>query len=409
VTPPSKGKIKIIAKYFVTIWNRSNILAIIKKKTSFRTSKEIRRTQSKNTRGREAPVSTLEVNTITDADGTGAPEFTLGLEAATGSAADPSISFLGDVNTGLYQDTTNSIAIAINGVRHYRFDTTGGFLFPTGTAALPSIGFLNDRDTGFFNPTTNALGIAVGGSERVRFDTNGSVHFGISLGNSSATVGVIISETVRHAAIFRNTNPSLVGGIVQFRFDTTGGTSARFWEGVEAAGSSPNFTARVDTDGTFRSDISGTITTGASGFGGFQSTGADYAEFFEWLDGNPNLQDRIGCTVSITNGKIEIANPGDEVIGVVSAFPSVVGDSYMSWPKKYIKDEFGRRKKSGDGKPLLNPEWDSTKEYVLRSKRREWAAIGLMGKLKVKKGQQINPKWIKIRDVSDQVEEWLVR
>jgi len=32
-----------------------------------------------------------------------------------------------------------------------------------------------------------------------------------------------------------------------------------------------------------------------------------------------------------------------------------------------------------------------------------------MGKLRIKKGQQINSNWIKMRDISDSVEEWLVK
>ena len=57
----------------------------------------------------------------------------------------------------------------------------------------------------------------------------------------------------------------------------------------------------------------------------------------------------------------------------------------------------------------LNPEWDSSKQYVSREDRKEWEAIGLVGKLRLKKGQPTNPNWIKLRDISDTVEEWLVR
>ena len=42
----------------------------------------------------------------------------------------------------------------------------------------------------------------------------------------------------------------------------------------------------------------------------------------------------------------------------------------------------------------LNPDYDSTKDYVSREDRKEWDTVGLVGKL---------------RDISDSVEEWLVR
>ena len=65
-------------------------------------------------------------------------------------------------------------------------------------------------------------------------------------------------------------------------------------------------------------------------FGGtYNSTGADYAEYFEWADGNPNNEDRIGCFVSLVDGdKIQLASFGDEILGVISGNGSVVGDSY---------------------------------------------------------------------------------
>ena len=47
--------------------------------------------------------------------------------------------------------------------------------------------------------------------------------------------------------------------------------------------------------------------------------------------------------------------------------------------------------------------------YVPRSQRPEWAAIGLIGKLRVCKGQVTGANWIKLRDVTESIEEWLVK
>ena len=57
----------------------------------------------------------------------------------------------------------------------------------------------------------------------------------------------------------------------------------------------------------------------------------------------------------------------------------------------------------------LNSAWNPDTEYVPREDRQEWDTVGLMGKLRVIKGQPVDSRWIKMRDVSDTVEEWLVR
>ena len=57
----------------------------------------------------------------------------------------------------------------------------------------------------------------------------------------------------------------------------------------------------------------------------------------------------------------------------------------------------------------LNPAWDKDAEYVNRENRPEWNIIGLVGQVKVLKGQPTNDRWVKMRDVSATVEEWFIR
>jgi hypothetical protein len=57
----------------------------------------------------------------------------------------------------------------------------------------------------------------------------------------------------------------------------------------------------------------------------------------------------------------------------------------------------------------LNPAWDKDSEYTPREQRPEWNIIGLVGQVKVLKGQPTNDRWVKMRDVSETVEEWFVR
>jgi len=157
----------------------------------------------------------------------------------------------------------------------------------------------------------------------------------------------------------------------------------------------------------------------------WNASGADYAEYFEWADGNTDNNDRVGHSVSLVNNKIKIAESGETVIGIISGNPSVVGDTASEkWTNKYLKDDYERyiweEYTEEDGKTVddkgnkltrrkLNPDYNSETAYINRENRKEWDAVGLMGKLRMKKGQQTGTNWIKMRDISASVEEWLVR
>ena len=70
---------------------------------------------------------------------------------------------------------------------------------------------------------------------------------------------------------------------------------------------------------------------------------ADYAEYFEFADGNPLSEDRIGLAVTLNEDKIVLVQPGDDILGIVSGTCAVIGDAAsMEWSHKYQKDEYGR-------------------------------------------------------------------
>lgn len=135
------------------------------------------------------------------------------------------------------------------------------------------------------------------------------------------------------------------------------------------------------------------------------TTGADYAEFFEWLDANPNNEDRRGYFVTLDGDKIKIAEPGDYILGIISALPSVVGNSDENWRGRYVLDEFGGfiteefeyeeeivDKETGEIKTVIktgtrykeNPEYNPTLSYIQREDRPEWDTVGMMGVLAVR-------------------------
>ena len=152
----------------------------------------------------------------------------------------------------------------------------------------------------------------------------------------------------------------------------------------------------------------------------FNSTGADYAELLEWEDGNTDNADRRGLFVTWgTNDKIKIASPGDEIVGIISATSSVIGNAYEdSWQGMYLTDAFGQPITQtvhhdaeyvdvyvpdigNDGGALdtnhverqllheaydaeeyvINSDYDPTQEYIPRSQRKEWATVGMLGQL----------------------------
>ncbi|AGE55546.1 Chlorovirus glycoprotein repeat domain-containing protein [Acanthocystis turfacea Chlorella virus MN0810.1] len=180
--------------------------------------------------------------------------------------------------------------------------------------------------------------------------------------------------------------------------------------------------------------------------GGTITTGADYAEFFEWEDQNVNGDDRRGKPVVLSGKKIKIAdascNPYD-IIGAVSTNPTVIGDSaWNGWEGLYEKDKYGQAKMAKpkfyyvstdptsteepeecsrkdpprDGyiiqrvvEPKVNKKFNPKKAYVNRQFRQEWSPIGLIGKVRVDKtfldANIVHPSWKILRMFDESGEE----
>ena len=171
--------------------------------------------------------------------------------------------------------------------------------------------------------------------------------------------------------------------------------------------------AHIVGNGTSRDSRSNAYTLDWQGNGTFSgtvssSTGADYAEYFEWKDGNPENEDRVGYIVTLDGDKIVKANSGDDILGICSGTAMVLGDSAeWNWSKRYSTDDFGRIiyedrmehheaiynddgeliKEAWDEEvhaPKQNPDYDSSKAYIKRADRPEWQIVGMMGKLYVR-------------------------
>ena len=246
-------------------------------------------------------------------------------------------------------------------------------------------------------------------TERMRIDSAGRVLMA-NVGSYYSSGEVLSLSTSNNGSVqvMRNTNASFNNSLI-FGYASRSSNSA--FQYIKLAAN-----AASDTDFVLRGDGN------AYADGSWYTGGADYAEYFEWSDGNASDEDRRGISVVLDGDKIREAVAGEDPIGVISGNPSVVGDAaWNKWNGKYLRDDFGSyiqedyEVEDEDGNTVvqqrrqLNSAWSSENEYVTREDRAEWDTVGLMGKLRIRKGQVTGTRWVKMRDVSDTVEEWLLR
>ena len=285
---------------------------------------------------------------------------------------------------------------------------------------------------------TNAMMFYTNAAKKFEISTNGK--FTLTHGGNEDGV------------VYTNSNDSNGGSHI--KLESYRSATGNFWfmQGVSDSDGTPDREFRITGEGEFFSDASA-YNTGAG----------DYAEYFEWKDGNSSSEDRRGYPVVLdSDNKIRKATSDDakaNIIGIVSANPAVVGDNPDSWKGKFVRDDYNGivkeeytltqwevdaknsvgadiketksyhtdripsdvtapsdavvKTKDEDGNTLMrrkmNPDYDRSKTWIPRSERKEWDAIGLMGKLFLRKGQPTGDRWIKMRSISDAIEEWLVR
>jgi hypothetical protein len=191
--------------------------------------------------------------------------------------------------------------------------------------------------------------------------------------------------------------------------------------------------------------------------GSFNNSGADYAEYFESHTGSAIPR---GTTVVLENNKVRAATSEDDVADIIGVVrpkefgknSMVVGNTaWNMWSEKYLTDDFNCYVMEDysvvswndeDGELVtyesdnipsdvtvpddaetnthdengvkfqrraLNPDFDASRAYEPREERDEWVIVGLIGQVQILDGQPTNDRWIKMRDISDTVEEWYIR
>ena len=149
-------------------------------------------------------------------------------------------------------------------------------------------------------------------------------------------------------------------------------------------------------------------------------------------------------------GQIRLATEDDRIIGVVVSKGALVGHSgWNHWEQKFHSEnlEYTKRKFKvvewvdhvnvlhsyfEDALPddfalpenaiiyetdelgkemftkIYNNSWELHREYTNRIKR-GYARVAYLGQVALYKGQCVDPRWIKIKELNDEVEIWLLK
>ena len=394
-----------------------------------------------------------------------------GITILTGTLNDGVLNFNDGDNTSLrgyliYEHSTDSLRFGANGSERGRFDSSGRLLVGTSSTSKQTRVLVQGNSGGgqtaeiIFAADSSSPG---GGLGNIYFSdnshntaatiaavrdggtwTSGSSHpvslqfYTTANGASSPTERMRITQAGFLKASNNATYNDNAGTYHEFvssvnavnilqRQNNTSFTNVMFKQGIYRAASNLfDFIAADSGDGSTNpfNDREFTLRGDGQAYadGSWNGGGADYAEYFEWSDGNPDEEDRRGISVVLDGSQIRPAADGEDPIGVISGNPSVVGDAaWNKWSGKYLRDDYGTYIQedyevvNDEGETViqqrrkLNPAYDPDQQYVNREDRPEWDCVGLMGKLRIRKGQVTGARWIKMRDVSDSVEEWLVR
>ena len=248
-------------------------------------------------------------------------------------------------------------------------------------------------------PDTAALLYQTGFSGRAEIGLSGSDDLSVKVSED----GAAWTEALRaEAATGRLTCPTRLGIGAE-----PGGARLSVTQG-SATPSLPYLDCAADGGGDLAFRLAG--DGNGSCDGAWTGGGADYAEWFEWADGNPDAEDRRGLSVTLEGARIRPAEPGEDPVGVVSAAPAIVGDGDIGrWKDKYLRDPYGSPLLDETGARVPNPAWDPDRPYTPRAERPEWVMVGLLGKLRIRPGQPTGPRWIRMRETPQGLEEWLVR
>lgn len=164
-----------------------------------------------------------------------------------GTLSSPAIS-IGSTLNGLY-NATNTISVVTNGSVSFSVDPDQA-LVSTGTTAIPSLSFIGDTDTGIFRPGVNLIAVSAGANESLRVHSTGC-----GINTTSTTAGLYVQDDrAGYAAIFDNNGNAATR------------TGIRIICGTNDASGTNTAIAIDDGDGTNQGNVTftlGTVSYGA--------------------------------------------------------------------------------------------------------------------------------------------------
>jgi hypothetical protein len=362
------------------------------------------------------------------------------------------------VGIGTGSPSTSKVTIERNGAQLRVRNTTTRYRSDYGVNSIGTTEINSFDDTGVaYMPLAldgNPLLLYINATERARLVGDGGGAFYLNYASRRDTTNYysqwVQSISTLPVIEYYSNSASYSGAITQNISNRTASSAFVFLHCYSDNGADVEFNLRGDGN--------------AYADGSWNGSGADYAEYFE---SNGETIPR-GTTVVLDNNKVRAAtenDPASSIIGVVrpkefGKGSMVVGNlAWNMWTDKYLTDDFGvyemeehdvleweetitdeegktstkshsyeshavpkgvtvpadatRKTHDEKGKKFqhrkLNPAWSADIEYTPREERPEWHIIGLLGQVPVLKGQPVGDRWIKMRDISETVEEWFIR
>ena len=185
------------------------------------------------------------------------------LAVTAGTAALPGIAVSGDLNTGITSPGADQIAISTGGTSRLAVSTTAvsstlAVDHPLGAVGTPSITFTGDLNTGIYSPGADTVALATGGANRVHVTSGGLVGIGttgpgalLHLNGGTSADQLRLGTDSSFYKLGRNS----VNGPFEF-YGTQAGVTGYVFSGVDGE------RARIDTSGRL---LVGTSSGNANG------------------------------------------------------------------------------------------------------------------------------------------------
>jgi hypothetical protein len=189
--------------------------------------------------------------TLRELDGT--------LTIEDGTASSPGLAFADDLNTGVFSPGADQVAFTAGGTARLTATTTGitsalPVDVPLGSASAPTVTFTGDLNTGIYSPGADQVAVATNGTGRLFVDASGRVGVGNSSpGNFNSVANqVVVGSGSSDAGITLSTGTSSSGYLA---FCDTGNTVNQGWYGYSHTdnalllGANGSERARIDSSG----------------------------------------------------------------------------------------------------------------------------------------------------------------